>query len=487
MTTNMTDTNLQGQTKVPHQAAHVTSFGNSLFYQRLRFLADEHRGSGNTSLENLCTATKRLLENATAISKQIVCHLPQYTSHDEVHLWNVLSFMEELAGGKNGIQQLGAGDCAMAVWVAFIHDLGMVLDAGEIAALDAADHFDFSTSYNQNLGSLTENRVQAWRTYRDGHEHWNAIRSDPQSTINQMRLGIIRASCIRDSHAQLDIHTGHCRINDWLQFLVAGDPIIQQALDDFPLAERLVRVAVSHNQEIEWLPRQLSRIGVTEPHGEYMDPYLGYIHWTWIGWILRMADIFDCDKSRTPRILFDHNNITEPRSKTEWQKHLSIRTAPTWNGAPDGRTLLFICQVCPSPIVEKAIHQLLGWMNEEITKVRNARNSISSQDGKPVLALPSEARVDIKIRKDQYLYHDMEFRLDRDAVVELLMGESLYGGPELALRELVQNSLDAVHLRDQRNHLATLDKEGGEGKGPPTPPTLGGTEARSQCHLGQRE
>jgi hypothetical protein len=45
------------------------------------------------------------------------------------------------------------------------------------------------------------------------------------------------------------------------------------------------------------------------------------------------------------------------------------------------------------------------------------------------------------------------------------MGESLYGGPELALRELVQNALDAVHLRDQRSRLATaLNAAGGKEK-----------------------
>ncbi|MFM7831291.1 MAG: hypothetical protein ACKPJD_05850, partial [Planctomycetaceae bacterium] len=94
-------------------------------------------------------------------------------------------------------------------------------------------------------------------------------------------------------------------------------------------------------------------------------------------------------------------------------------------------------------------------MNDELKNCRAAWNSVPTERRNGMtFAIPSEAKLEIKARADDYLYQDIEFRLDRDAVVELLMGESLYGGPELALRELVQNALDAVHLRDQRNKLA---------------------------------
>ncbi len=451
-----------------HMAPHADSSDRSQFFRRLENLASQ---SASTSLKNLANATKRLLENATAISQQIVRYLPQFTLHNETHLWNVLSFMEELAGGEKGIQKLDAGDCAMAIWAAFIHDLGMVLEAGELAALDVADNYDQFKSDGDGNGPVVPNqkpsdeRAEAWRAYRDGHEHWAAIRKAPDEPRNRMRLGIIRAAFIRDSHARDDAHSAQCRIAEWLAFLTKGDRLLAQALEDYSVADRIVRVAVSHNQDINWLPRQLTGLGIDKPHAESQGAELGIIHWTWIGWLLRLADVFDCDTSRTPRILFNHAGITDPRSKTEWQKHLAIREAPLWNAGTDQQTLLYTCQKCPSPVVEKAIHQIIGWMNDEIDKVRAARLATADHESLPELNLPSQARVDIKQREGGYLYHDMEFRLDRDAVVELLMGESLYGGPELALRELVQNALDAVHLRDQRNRLAVkLNAAGGKEK-----------------------
>lgn len=434
---------------MPAAARQVSSFEDSFFCQRLNKLAKLNED--NETLANLVIATRKLLKSATSISKQIVRFLPQFTSHDEIHLWNVLGFMEQLAGGAAGIDKMSAGDCAMAVWAAFIHDLGMVLEAGELAAIDRIDEFDTEPN-DQQLP--TDERVLAWRAYREGHEHWDSIRKDPNSPTSRMRLGLIRAAYIRDSHAREDAHTEHCRIADWLKFLADGDRLILQALDDFAVSDQLVRVAVSHNQDIHWLERQLrEQLNIADPHADLVDGDLGTVHWTWIGWLLRLADVFDCDKSRTPKILFDHGGITDSRSQTEWQKHLAIPSPPLWpetSKAP----LQYICRKSPSPVVEKAIHQIIGWMNEEIEKVRMAQVAAVCDPPIPPVDLPRKAEVDIKQREGGYIYHDMEFRLDRDAVVELLMGESLYGGPELALRELVQNALDAVHLRDQRNKLA---------------------------------
>ncbi len=441
------------------QAPLVSKHSESQFFHRLESLA---QGSTDTDLKNLCNATQRLMENAGTISKQVNRFLPQFTLHDTVHLWNVLSFMEALAGGAESIQQLGAGDCAMAIWAAFIHDLGMVLEAQELALLDEADEFDVGIASELALpvAPPSDERAHAWRAHRDGHPHWSTIRKDPHSKADRMRLGVIRADFIRASHARDDALTGHCRIADWLRLLAQSDKLLDEALETFSLADRIVRVAVSHNQDIGWLPRQLGQLGVSPVHAESMGGTLGTIHWTWIGWLLRLADVMDCDKSRTPKILFEHSGITDPRSKTEWQKHLAIRERPQWNADSDQQTLLYTCQKSPSPIVEKALHQIVGWMNAEIDKVHTARLDAQHND-LPALRLPSRARVEIKQREGGYLYHDMEFRLDRDAVVELLMGESLYGGPELALRELVQNALDAVHLRDQRNKLAAQLRRSG--------------------------
>src|SRR5690606_92799 len=49
--------------------------------------------------------------------------------------------------------------------------------------------------------------------------------------------------------------------------------------------------------------------------------------------------------------------------------------------------------------------------------------------------------------KPLYIYRDTQFNLSKKQVIDLLMGTKLYGNPEVALRELLQNSIDACLLR----------------------------------------
>src|SRR5664279_3088041 len=89
----------------------------SHFFQRL----DAHGTDNATRLATAVVATVRASE---AISAHVVRFFPQYTLHQEEHLWNVLGWMERIA--ETAIDQLGPLDCALAIQAAFIHDLGMV-------------------------------------------------------------------------------------------------------------------------------------------------------------------------------------------------------------------------------------------------------------------------------------------------------------------------------------------------------------------------
>ena len=56
------------------------------------------------------------------------------------------------------------------------------------------------------------------------------------------------------------------------------------------------------------------------------------------------------------------------------------------------------------------------------------------------------AEKDITTGEAKYIYHDTSFHLSKNQVVDLLMGTKLYGKPGVALRELLQNSIDACLL-----------------------------------------
>lgn len=55
--------------------------------------------------------------------------------------------------------------------------------------------------------------------------------------------------------------------------------------------------------------------------------------------------------------------------------------------------------------------------------------------------------------KPIYRYHDTKFSLSKKQIIDLLMGTKLYGKPGVALRELLQNSIDACLLRQKLSEL----------------------------------
>ncbi len=68
--------------------------------------------------------------------------------------------------------------------------------------------------------------------------------------------------------------------------------------------------------------------------------------------------------------------------------------------------------------------------------------------------LPRKVELTITAKEEHgrpiYTYRDLNFQLDQDEIQKLLMGESLTSDSSFILRELLQNALDALELRDLR-------------------------------------
>ena len=162
---------------------------------------------------------------------------------------------------------------------------------------------------------------------------------------------------------------------------------------------------------------------------------------------------------RTPSVLFSHLAVKNPVSLNEWKKHQSINA---WTISP--KRILFSAQ-CEHPAIEATILAFCNQIDEEL---RNGTVILSnlSDDGMGInmetykIPLPPQvdrrkiqAKKDIISGKPIYRYHDTKFSLSKKQIIDLLMGTKLYGKPEVALRELLQNSIDACLLRQKLSEL----------------------------------
>jgi hypothetical protein len=158
---------------------------------------------------------------------------------------------------------------------------------------------------------------------------------------------------------------------------------------------------------------------------------------------LRIADTLDFDRERTPAVLFHYllpgTLSLENKSKLEWNKHLAISN---WNIERDD--IVFRGR-CNSHIIHHTVVQFCHVIAEEIAATRATFDSSWGESSWPFI-VPSSVKPDI--HEEGYRYVPYQFELDDERVYTLLMGGAIYDDPLVAVRELVQNAVDACKLRD---------------------------------------
>ena len=171
--------------------------------------------------------------------------------------------------------------------------------------------------------------------------------------------------------------------------------------------------------------------------------------------LLRLADILDFDSSRAPQSLFEHMGLDEPKnieqeiSQIEWIKnqsgHLEI----------NNNELIYIATYS-DPNIEHKVNDYLKWIKRELD---DCREYISKHSGKwSNLRFPYQ----IISNTDQIGYESGDFQLtmDQERILDLLTGENLYSDTCVFVRELLQNSIDAVLWRGNNDPYFDAKKDG---------------------------
>ncbi len=402
--------------------------------------------------DQLAGNVRWVVDHAQIISDQIVCRLPQYTLHNGTHLFNVLSIMEELLPGET-LQQLTPLECALCILAAFTHDLGMVMLDEDVWKYQEATGTPEHQEWLRHCDAYPEERrqIERWKKIRD---HEPARASEASRRISYLE-GHLLAEFIRKSHAdQLD------PILHWFNWL--AEETKNQTLfcyGRFDFKHYLAQIGVSHGQRVSWLRETL--VGSDKPDRFCRLADGERVNLAFPGLLVRLADIMDFDASRAPGILYRHFGIENDVSILEWNKHMAITG---WDF--DDHTLIYEADACGHPVYEKSIRGFVNAIDREIKSVKEElnwqRRFLGSKGDHYQICLPEFVRPQIRAAlNDQghpvYIFHDLQFELDQYEIQQLLMGESLYGDPTLCLRELLQNALDALQMRDLRLKVLAKD------------------------------
>lgn len=387
---------------------------------------------------NVLTLVSEIGTFAVERLKTVIKNMPEFTLHDDTHIFNMLSIIGKLISQEN-MRRLSTPDLFMLIISVFLHDIGMAPDEKYILA------WKNQLSEEEYDEELKEER-QKFSRFRLTYEHQLAdierLRTEQEFSKAQLLEDYIVTEYIRITHST--------RAREIIAKYWSGKIIYQ----DTDLTDALATICFSHNESYTYL-LQMETFRVCG-----QDEYLCI---PFVATVLRLADIIDFDPKRTPSVLFSHLAVKNPVSLREWKKHQSINA---WTISP--RMLLFSAQ-CEHPAIEATILDFCDQIDEELKKGTVILSNLSNEGmdidiGAYKIPLPPQvdrrkiqAKKDIISGKPIYRYHDTKFSLSKKQIIDLLMGTKLYGKPEVALRELLQNSIDACLLRKKLSELWKIE------------------------------
>lgn len=360
-----------------------------------------------------------------------------YTLHSPLHSRKLLHLAEFIIPEET-LEQLSNLEIAFMIMSFYIHDIGMVVS--QKRKEDILVNPDFANFLESN---------------KDIKERIDTIRDDIASVPDDKKI-------------PYEVHlaqTIDASITKYLRPKHAKRATYEEALRDFETERQdlfkcndrsfrdpLIQVCSSHNEKSSVLT-QLDEDGSPILPNDFLcgDQRLNL---QYCAAVLRLADILDFDAERTPESLFRALGIEDKKlpgfkiSLQEWNKQMAVKSILFTD------TEIVVQADSTSPSIGQSVKSMCADIEREIRDtssfILKAPKDVAD---KYKLNLPLVVRADI--RKKGYADLNYSIHLDDKSIMTLLMGENLYERAQVALRELVQNSIDACVLRTKLEKTLT--------------------------------
>ncbi|MBI4965515.1 MAG: ATP-binding protein [Desulfomonile tiedjei] len=366
----------------------------------------------------LSASIPRLCEEAVDRMKAMYRYASQYTLHDDRHLLRTTELMGLVLGSE--AERLNIIELALLILSAFFHDQGMVLSEQEFSSLEGDTDFQlFRDNWRIEHPNYRETAAQL-----NSPLCADARKAQLAGQLTELDTAML-TDYIRETHGN--------RTGEFIRSVYGNDKRLE--MQSVNLAPFLASLCESHVLPSDGL---ISRTGFR--YDEQIGTFI--VNLPFLATVLRLSDILDFDRDRTPEVLLKSIHFTSPVSLLEWEKHRSVEG---WQISQDRIRFSIKCE---HPAYEAAARRYMDWIDNELAASKEIFRLQPREIEGYELKLPTHVdRSRIEPLNDAYRFHDLEFTLSTDEVVRLVMTDKLYGQTHLCIRELLQNSLDALRYR----------------------------------------
>jgi hypothetical protein len=411
-----------------------STLAETILHRRLKELADEpgQLEAGQKDRRAALALVDAVAAEAARLMGRAAVRFPEYTLHDQVHLRRVTHLMGVILRESGALEQLSYVEVALLILSAHLHDVGMVPPEDRVAEiLTSEPYLLFRAGKRDERAGLRELESLLARTQADSAD----------AVLYRRKIGEIELGILTE---YLRIHHGEAGWA-WIRERYGDDP--RWVLEGRNVAELAAWICRGHALH----PHQLT----AEYRSHFpVEKLVGQtpVNVLYCALILRLADILDFDRERTPAVLFENISPRNEVSLEQWSLHRSI------TGWKISRDRIVFEAECTHPAYEKVLREFLDAIDAELQAALNIVRAFPREDGiserYPLLLPPVVDRGRVGALNNAYTYVDLAFTLSHQDIMKLLMGPEFWGGPSLAVRELIQNGYDAIRHRQALERAA---------------------------------
>ena len=406
------------------------------FLNLLNSVSDEISGA----VGNVMSKVEPILKRNESVFFQ------DYTDHGFEHIKSVLKTAEVLIGNDTW-SVFTREDAAALVLATIAHDLGMLIDKDGFQSL--------ITSNEQNICSECPNDhswEKLWQDFQievkrfDGNTLINILGTQDPVSADEFDISNLSERGIRLVGEFLRRH--HHRLGH--ELICFGYPSGNGRVLLFENVAEHLRVLVgviarSHGLPLREAVELLIQTDRTR-HREYR-----HIHPTYLMCLVRLADYLDLDISRAPESILAAKSLRSPISKREWWSHRAIVDCHSYDDDPECLRIIIDPHTLDNVEIFTTVEDKINNVQQELDSCWAVLGEIYgrfpplNKFSLQIRRIKSDIRDQKIISKLPFIPHKSVLNAARADLLKLLIAP-LYGDhPSVGIRELIQNSIDAVN------------------------------------------